>query len=88
MKTIEQWTPLHGASETRNGDGDGSRKRSTSRNGEETIERAGYDAIVMSSRLSVSRHARVEASVSKDETQGESNDTIVASLGSLSNATV
>ena len=58
-KTIEQWTRPRRASESRNGDGDGSSERSTSRNGDETIDGATYDAIVMLLRLSVSKHARL-----------------------------
>ena len=85
-KTIEQWTRPRRASESRNGDGDGSSERSTSRNGDETIDGATYDAIVMLLRLSVSKHARLGASESKEETtEGEGNDAVVASLGSLSN---
>ena len=58
-KTIEQWTRPRRESESRNGDGDGSSERSTSRNGDETIDGATYDAIVMLLRLSVSKHARL-----------------------------
>ena len=53
VKTIGQWT---WGSENRKGGGDESNQRSTSRNGEETIESARYDAIVMSLRVSVGQH--------------------------------
>ena len=50
------------ANESRNWGGNGSSECSTSRNDEETIEGAKNDAVVISLRLSVSRHARVGAS--------------------------
>ena len=59
VRTIGLWIRSHGANQSRNGSSGGFSECSTSRNDEGTTEGGRNNGVVMSIRLSVSRHARV-----------------------------